>query len=241
MGGLIRFMPLTALTALVASLSISGVPLMNGFVSKWAVCAAAVLGSGRAPCLCVCAVVAILTSALTLASFIKFFGAAFLSRTSALVASRAAAAGRLEVGWAMQLPQLLFAACCIALGAVPAAAFRLMQRALEASRDGYGPVLADAAPVSGGPLAGLDACASAARFVPFALAAVLGAMFLASWAAARLGGAQRRADAPWLCGYAREAECHRYGAHNLYGEIKRYLGWMGGRPHPSRPPTPRGP
>ena len=46
----------------------------------------------------------------------------------------------------------------------------------------------------------------------------------------KLGGAQRRADVPWLCGYAREAECHRYVAHNFYGEIKRYFRWLGGAP-----------
>ena len=86
MGGLMKFMPLTAVTALVASFSISGVPLFNGFVSKWSIYVAAVQGSGSAPYLAVCAVIAILTSALTLASFIKFFGVSFLSRTSALVA-----------------------------------------------------------------------------------------------------------------------------------------------------------
>ena len=241
MGGLVRFMPLTALTALVASFSISGVPLFNGFVSKWCIYASAILGSGHARYLCVCAVVAIITSALTLASFIKFFGVSFLSRTSALVASRAAERGRLEVGWTMQLPQVFFALCCVALGTVPAVALQLMQRCLEASRQGYGAVLADAAPVSAGPIAGLEAIDSAARFVPLALAAVLGIMFLLAWAAARMGEAPRRADQPWLCGYAREAECHRYVAHNFYGEIKRYFGWLGGRPHPSRPSAPKEP
>jgi hypothetical protein len=137
----------------------------------------------------------------------------------------------------MQLPQLFFAACCVALGTVPAAGFRLVQRALEESRDGYGSLLADAAPVSSRPVAGLDALGSAARFAPLALAAVLGVMFLAAWALAHLGQAKRRADLPWLCGYAREAECNRYVAHNLYGEIKRYFGWLGGAPHPSRPPA----
>ena len=34
----------------------------------------------------------------------------------------------------------------------------------------------------------------------------------------------------WLCGYAREADCHRYSAHNFYGEIKRYFRWLGGAP-----------
>ena len=113
MGGLIRFMPVTALTALVASFSISGVPLFNGFVSKWSIYVAAVLGGVR-PLSARLRGVAILTSALTLASFIKFFGVSFLSRTSSLVAARAAARGRLEVGWAMQAPQVFFALCCIA-------------------------------------------------------------------------------------------------------------------------------
>ena len=88
MGGLMKFMPLTAVTALIASFSISGVPLFNGFVSKWSIYVATVQGSGSQGFLAVCAVVAILTSALTLASFIKFFGVSFLSRTSALVSAR---------------------------------------------------------------------------------------------------------------------------------------------------------
>ena len=45
MGGLMKFMPLTAVTAIVASFSISGVPLFNGFVSKWTIYVAAVQGS----------------------------------------------------------------------------------------------------------------------------------------------------------------------------------------------------
>ena len=91
MGGLLKYMPLTAATALVASLSISGVPLFNGFASKWTIYVATVQGSGWAGYLAVCAAIAILTSALTLASFVKFFGASFLSRTSALVKEKAAA------------------------------------------------------------------------------------------------------------------------------------------------------
>ena len=46
----------------------------------------------------------------------------------------------------------------------------------------------------------------------------------------KLGSASRRAAAPWLCGYVREADCHRYSAHNFYGEIKRYFRWLGGMP-----------
>ena len=232
MGGMMKFMPVTAVTALVASFSISGVPLFNGFVSKWCIYVAAVQGSRSAKYLALFAVVAILTSALTLASFIKFFGVSFLSRTSALVAAQAASKGRLEVHWMMQAPQVLLALLCVLLGIFPAIAFNLMQRALAASRHGFGAALFDARPMTGGLLGGIHTPASAALFVPLALAMVLGLAFAAAFALSKLGDAKRRAAAPWLCGYVTEADCHRYVAHNFYGEIKRYFRWVGGAPAP---------
>jgi hydrogenase-4 component B len=185
MGGLMKFMPLTAITALIASFSISGVPLFNGYVSKWSICVAALLGSGSARYLAVCAVIAILTSALTLASFIKFFGTSFLSRTSALVTERAARNGRLEVGWIMQIPQVFLASLCVLLGLVPAIAFRLMQHALDASRQGFGAALSKSAPMVSGPLTGLEGFDAAARFAPLALAALLGLLFLVAYGISR--------------------------------------------------------
>lgn len=236
MGGMMKFMPLTAITALIASFSISGVPLFNGFVSKWSIYVAAIQGSGSAHYLVVCAVIAIVTSALTLASFIKFFGVSFLSRTSALVRERAAI-GRLEVPCMMQVPQLALAFLCVLLGVVPAIAFRLIQRALAASRGGLGTMLANASPMSAAPLRGLSELNSAALSAPAALAAVLVLMFLLVYRISKLGAAPRRAAAPWLCGYAREAECNRYVAHNFYGEIKRYFRWLGGMPRSNKPAT----
>jgi formate hydrogenlyase subunit 3/multisubunit Na+/H+ antiporter MnhD subunit len=230
MGGLMKFMPLTALTALVASFSISGVPLFNGFASKWSIYVAAIQGSDAARYLPVCAIIAILTSGLTLASFIKFFGVSFLSRASTLVTSRAARAGRLEVGWMMQLPQVALASLCVLLGVAPVLAFRLLAHALAASRQGLGGTLAGVAPMPGGLLTGLREFDGAAVFAPLALAAVLGLMLCVAYGITRVAGAPRRAAAPWLCGYAPEAECNRYVAHNFYGEIKRYFRWLGGRP-----------
>jgi len=64
------------------------------------------------------------------------------------------------------------------------------------------------------------------------LLGVLMAMFAVVRMLSKLGGAQRREAPPWLCGYVREADCHRYSAHNFYGEIKRYFRWLGGAPRP---------
>jgi formate hydrogenlyase subunit 3/multisubunit Na+/H+ antiporter MnhD subunit len=234
MGGLMNYMPLTAITAMVASLSISGVPLFNGFASKWSIYVATVQGAPAAKYLAVCAVIAILTSALTLASFIKFFGVSFLSRASTLVLDRAAGNRRMEVGWTMQLPQVVLAFLCVLLGLLPAIAFRLMQLALQASSQGYGSALANASAMRCGLGQGLEQAQSTARFAPLALLAVLGFMFLAARFISKLGRAPRRVAAPWLCGYVREADCYRYSAHNFYGEIKRYFRWLGGAPRSLR-------
>ncbi len=230
MGGLMRFMPLTAITTLIASFSISGVPLFNGFVSKWSIYVATIQGSASARYLVICAVVAILTSVLTLASFVKFFGVSFLSRTSALVNAQASVT-RLEVPWMMQAPQIILAGLCILLGIVPALGFGVIQHALETSRQGFGAALADATALKTGPVSGLVTSNAAAVFMPVALAFLLGMLFAAVYGISKLGSAPRRVAAPWLCGYAREAECNRYVAHNFYGEIKRYFGWLGGTPH----------
>lgn len=239
LGGLIKFMPITALTTLVAVFSISGVPLFNGFVSKWSIYVAAIQGSGTAGYLAICAFVAILTSAITLALFIKFFGASFLSRTSAKVGALAAKNGKLEVGLMMRLPAILLSLICIGIGIFPAFGFDLLQRALNSSAQGYGAVLAKAGPFVSSPLMGVEEINRAALYVPLALAVVLGLVFLVSRAISKLGSAQRRVASPWLCGYVVDADCYRYSAHNFYGEIKRYFLWLGGMSRRSNQSSPK--
>ena len=86
--------------------------------------------------------------------------------------------------------------------------------------------------MTSGLLTGIRSTAATALFVPLALAVVLGLAFAVAFAISKLGDAKRRAASPWLCGYATEADCHRYAAHNFYGEIKRYFRWVGGAPAP---------
>jgi len=230
LGGLMKYMPLTAVTTLIASFSISGVPLFNGFVSKWSIYVAGIQGANGAGYLAVCALVAIMTSALTLASFIKFFGVSFLSRPSALVEASAGGKGNLEVDGLMQLPQLFLAAMCILLGVVPAIAYNIMNSALAVSKQGFGEVLAAAQPMAANPGTGLDALSGSALLAPVLVAVVLAFAFLVTYVISKLGGAVRRSATPWLCGYVLEADCYRYTAHNFYGEIKRYFKWLGGMP-----------
>jgi hypothetical protein len=160
----------------------------------------------------VCAVAGIFTSVLTLASFVKFFGASCLCRTSAWVREQVPQRTSAEVNASMLCPQVFLAAACLALGLAPALAYGLMLRMLEASRQGLGEVLAANAPGMMGPL--LEPLLLLAAFV-LVLVLVCGL--------ARLGGATRRAAAPWLCGYALESDGNRYHAHHFYGEIKSWF------------------
>jgi hydrogenase-4 component B len=237
MGGLMRYMPLTAATALVASFSISGVPLFNGFASKWTIYAAAIQGGAYAGYLPLLGVIAVFTSALTLASFIKFFGCSFLSRTSALVAEKAGR-GSLEAGWMMQAPQVFLALLCVTLGILPALAFNFIGAALNASKQGLGAMLAHAAPAQAGLWNGLQNPSGQALLAPLAAAVVLLSMLGIVWLISRAGGGKRRVDAPWLCGYARDQEAVHYHAHHFYTEFKKYFRWVGGRTHAAVAPKP---
>ena len=84
LGGLSRAMPLTFVTALIFALSISGIPPFNGFASKWMIYQGIIdfgHGTGISNQLwMVWLGLAVLGSALTLASFIKFIGGIFLGR-----------------------------------------------------------------------------------------------------------------------------------------------------------------
>lgn len=228
-GGLWKFMPLTGLTVLIASFGIAGVPLLNGFVSKWSIYVAAVEGSAGARYLAVCAIIAILTSAMTLAMYIKFFGVAFLSRRSTLVNQRAAKQ-EMEVGFTQQLPQLTLAGLCIAIGLAPGTAYQILGQVLNTSRQGFASKLADGNSIGAGAVAGLNAVQGSALYVPVVIGIVLAIAFLAVYILSKQGGNTRRTADVWLCGYAKEADCHRYGASNFYGEIKRHFGWLGGNP-----------
>jgi len=114
LGGLSRTMPLTFISALIFALSISGVPPLNGFASKWMIYQGIIdfgIGSDLPNKLWILWLAfAVLGSALTLASFIKLIGGIFLSR------SRPEFKSIKEVPVLMWLPLLTLALFCIVFG-----------------------------------------------------------------------------------------------------------------------------
>ncbi|MFW5944134.1 MAG: NADH-quinone oxidoreductase subunit L [Bacteroidota bacterium] len=114
-GGLAKNMPITFFSAIIFAFAISGIPPLNGFASKWMIYQGIIdfghSGTGIASQLwIVWLALAVLGSALTLASFIKFISGIFLGeRKPEFNKIR-------EVNILMWLPKLLLALICIVFG-----------------------------------------------------------------------------------------------------------------------------
>jgi multicomponent Na+:H+ antiporter subunit A len=114
LGGLSRAMPISFFASLIFAMSISGIPPLNGFASKWMIYQAIIDfggGTGLPQKLWVVWLgLAVLGSALTLASFIKFIGGVFLSRRRPELESVK------EVPVMMWIPLGILALLCISFG-----------------------------------------------------------------------------------------------------------------------------
>jgi formate hydrogenlyase subunit 3/multisubunit Na+/H+ antiporter MnhD subunit len=114
LGGLSKAMPVTFFASLIFAMSISGVPPFNGFASKWMIYQGIIdFGAGKGIASDLWMVwlgLAVLGSALTLASFVKFIGGIFMGRTDPSLAEVK------EVPVLMWLPMTLLALGCVFFG-----------------------------------------------------------------------------------------------------------------------------
>ncbi len=210
-GGLMYIMPITAATAIVASLSIAGVPGFNGFVSKWLIFASTIMGGSSIPSLVFLSITAIFISAVTLASFLKFLGMLFV--------------GRLDIGpdveprevpVTMVIPQVVIGIFCILFGVLPVVAMKPLYTAVSGILPtGYAPDFA--ALFGGSPLtvnlniSGMSTGGWGPTIVLVAFAGCLALAYLIS----RMGGAQTRQVPMWLCGEEHPFAEVRYPVHSF--------------------------
>jgi hydrogenase-4 component B len=197
-GGLGAVMTGTAACALLAALAIAGVPPLNGFASKWLIYATGILGSRDVSLLAIAVVVAMFISLVTLASFVKYLGGAFLGAPDSTRSAR-------EVPWPMLAPQVVLAALCVAFGLFPMFPLQYLYRGLIALPSAAGlPALSEL--LGGGPgLALADAGVVTAAWAPLPLAfglALLAA--LCYWLLQRGGEAEVRDVPVWVCGEEEE-------------------------------------
>ena len=122
LGGLSKKMPHTTVLFLIGAFSISGVPPFNGFASKWMIYQATyqkAVESGNIGFLLV-TVVALITSVLTLASFVKVSQSVFFGRLPLEYENVK------EVPFGMRFAMGIFALLCVLTGLFPDAVTRYL-------------------------------------------------------------------------------------------------------------------
>jgi NADH:ubiquinone oxidoreductase subunit 5 (subunit L)/multisubunit Na+/H+ antiporter MnhA subunit len=210
LGGLARYMPYTTGTTAVASLSIAGVPPLNGFASKWLIIATCLLTGFRYPLFLVLGLVAMFISLVTLASFLNVLASSFLGRADEKARTE-------EVPPSMLAPQLVLAALCVLLGVFPQVVLRFVGQAIEgvtalpasglvASRVWGNLLLTDGAPV--------------AFWAPLAFLAALAILALIAYGIQRAGRAPVRHVPVWYCGEEHDLSTVRYPAGSFYLPFK---------------------
>jgi len=119
LGGLIKWMPLTALGFLIGTLSIAALPPFNGFVSEWLTLqtmlrSAELSSTGAKMVFALCGAGLALTAALAVTCFVKVFGMSFLGRRRLDENQKVSEA---ESG--ALAPMAILAALCLAFGVLP--------------------------------------------------------------------------------------------------------------------------
>jgi hydrogenase-4 component B len=209
LGGLARFMPFTAGTTTIASLSIAGMPPLNGFVSKWLIVAGCLLTGMHSPLFLLLGLIALFISLASLAALLNVLASVFLGKDASGPVD--------EAPISMIVPQVTLAALCVVLGIFPQIVLRFVGVAIES---------ATAIPFTGveatriwGGLRLIDGLA-VGFWSPLAALTGLALLALVSYAIQRAAGSQSRSVPVWYCGEEHSPALVQYRASNLYLPFK---------------------
>ena len=211
LGGLASFMPYTTGTTAIASLSIAGVPPLNGFASKWLIVAGCLLAGVRFPLFLVLGLVALFISLATLASFLKVLGSVFFGKADENRGIR-------EVPISMVVPQVVLAGLCVLLGIFPQLALPIVGQAIKGVT--ALPIASfEATPLWGGLSLGVNG-SSVAYWAPLVALGALAVLAAFAWRIQRAGAAETRSVPVWYCGEEHAVDKVRYPASSFYLPFK---------------------
>jgi formate hydrogenlyase subunit 3/multisubunit Na+/H+ antiporter MnhD subunit len=222
MGGLIRFMPWTAVFFLIGCISISALPPFNGFVSEWLTYQAFLLSPALpSPLLNLLiplgAALLALTSALAAACFVKAFGVTFLGHR------RGHHHGRVhEAGWSMRTGMLLAALTCLGLGVLPTVLLQWMDPLAEYLVDG---TIAASASGFGWMWLTPIAAERASYSAPVAFVGILSVVVITYLLLHARPGAIHRAPL-WDCGFEKITNRMQYTATSFSMPLRRIFGFL---------------
>jgi NADH:ubiquinone oxidoreductase subunit 5 (subunit L)/multisubunit Na+/H+ antiporter MnhA subunit len=219
-GGLMRRMPRTAATMLIAAAAIAALPPLNGFVSEWLLFQAVLASPALSGWFLKLAVPAAgaafaLAAALAAAVFVRLFGIAFLGRPRSEAARHAREADGFSVAG-----MLVSVGVCVLLGALPALAIEPLQavvRELIGTRmpDGWGGPWRSLVPLP----------TSASSYNGLIISIFLASSALVAATALRLvaSGAARKVPV-WDCGLPDARPETQYSAASFAQPLKRVFG-----------------
>ena len=217
-GGLLRIMPFTGATAIIASLSIAGLPPFSGFSSKLLIFEASIIGGAGSPLFIVLGLVAIFISAVTLASFLKFLNTAFFGKLYA----EGGIGDPKDVPLSMKIPQGVLAFLCILFGVVPLLPIRMIHSAISSILPAnYSP---GAGSLFGTSMPGFSLDQGQGVFGtwnPLWALIAIAILFAFGFLISRAGVARKREAETWYGGRDHEVEHVRYPSHSFYIPFKQ--------------------
>ncbi len=222
MGGLIRFMPWTAVFFLIGCISISALPPFNGFVSEWLTYQAFLLSPSLPNTLLnllipLGAALLALTSALAAACFVKAFGVTFLGH------NRGHHHGTIhEADWSMRVAMLLASLTCLALGVFPTFLIKWMDPLADELVGGT--IAASASGVGWMWLTPL-AAERASYSAPIAFLGILSVVIITYLLLHSRPGAIQRVPL-WDCGFEKVTSRMQYTATSFAMPIRRIFGFL---------------
>ncbi len=222
MGGLIKFMPWTAVLFLVGCISISALPPFNGFVSEWLTYQAFLLSPALpSPLLNLLiplgAALLALTSALAAACFVKAFGVTFLGH------HRGRHQGRIhEAGWSMRIGMLLAALTCLGLGVLPTFMIKWMDPIAEKLVNG---TIARSASGIGWMWLTPIAAERASYAAPIVFIGILSVVIVTYLLLHARPGAIQRVPL-WDCGFEKVTSRMQYTATSFSMPLRRIFGFL---------------
>jgi NADH:ubiquinone oxidoreductase subunit 5 (subunit L)/multisubunit Na+/H+ antiporter MnhA subunit len=154
-------------------------------------------------------------SLVTLASFLKYLGSAFLGPPSPLKGVR-------EVPASMLVPQAFLALTCVAFGLAPAWPLGFVHQALTGLASGASLPSLESLLGGGAGLRVASGVVGVAFWAPLPIAAALVLLGLGSYFLIQRGAGAPVRDVPvWMCGEEVGAELSRYPASSFYLPFKR--------------------
>ena len=225
LGGLIKSMRWTAVTFLVASAAISGLPPFNGFVSEFLIYVAAFSGVRDGAPGTVILAIAIggglaMIGGLAAACFAKAFGVVFLGEPRSSPATHAQ-----EVGAAMRGPMVVLAAACLGIGLFAPAVVKMVLPAVH--------VMAGATPLAEPVTTATGSLTNIVHVSAALLLLVIGLLLVRRYLPR---GKEETATGTWDCGYARPTPRMQYTASSFAQPLTDlFRVFLGTRKHGAAP------